>query len=103
MEMTTAIHSLSALGQEHRLNIYRFLVRRGSKGATVGEIRRTVGLPGATLSHHLTQLRDAALLIATREGRSIRYHADDSAIRALNAFLARECCAEDPDRCGTTH
>jgi len=103
MEITEAIQSLSALGQAHRLSIYRFLVRRGGKGATVGEIRRSVGLPGATLSHHLSQLRDAALLSATREGRNIRYRADDSAIRALNAFLARECCAEDPDRCGTTH
>ena len=99
MELSVAIHALSALGQDHRLAAYRYLVRRGRNGATVGEIRKTVGLPGATLSHHLAQLREAGLVSVQREGRSIRYRADNSAIRALNTFLAKECCAEDPDCC----
>jgi DNA-binding transcriptional ArsR family regulator len=95
MEIKTAIHALSALGQDHRLAAYRFLVRKGCTGATVGEIRTSIGLPAATLSHHLSQLRDAGLVVTQREGRSIRYTADSAAIRALSNFLDTECCADE--------
>lgn len=94
MELSSAIGALAALGQDHRLAIYRHLVRRGDDGSTVGEIRRAVGLAPATLSHHLSPLREAGLVRVEREGRAIRYRADASAIRALSAFLAEECCSD---------
>jgi DNA-binding transcriptional ArsR family regulator len=62
MEPKAAIAALSALAHENRLAVFRLLVRAGPDGVPAGEIAAELGVPNATLSFHLTQLRHAGLV-----------------------------------------
>jgi len=93
MEINTAVEALAALSQETRLQIFRYLVRRGPEGAAAGEIGEEFGLPGATLSHHLNTLRQSGLVQQTRQGRSMIYAPDFARMNALLGFLMDDCCA----------
>lgn len=84
--------SLSALGHEMRLHIYRFLVRAGDEGASVGEIGVHLGLPGSTLAHHLSALVQADLIVQDRQGRTIYNRANFDHMQMLIGFLSDECC-----------
>lgn len=100
METFTAVASLAALAQESRLKIFRLLVQAGNNGLPAGRIGETLGLPPATLSFHLNQLKHAGLATFRREGRSLIYAADYSAMNALMAYLTENCCAGDDAACG---
>jgi DNA-binding transcriptional ArsR family regulator len=58
-----------------------------------------LGVPAATLSFHLTQLRHAGLVTFRREGRSLIYVAEYAAINALLAYLTENCCQGDASGC----
>ncbi len=100
METNDAVTALSALAQETRLLIFRWLVERGPRGAPAGEIADEMGLPGATLSFHLSQLKQAGLLSCVREGRSLIYSANYPAMTDLMAYLTENCCRGDESACG---
>lgn len=99
MKETDAVKALAALAQETRLSIFRLLVRRGPEGLSAGDIARTLELPGATLSFHLSQLSNAGLIESQRESRSIRYSMRTDGIRKLLDFLVQDCCAGQPELC----
>jgi DNA-binding transcriptional ArsR family regulator len=65
-----------------------------------GQIGERLGLPSATLSFHLNQLRHAGLVTFRREGRSLIYAAEYTAMNALLAYLTENCCQGDPAGCG---
>ena len=96
MEIPTATALLTALGNESRLTVFRLLVEAGPEGRYASAIGETLGMPAATLSFHLAHLTRAGLILATKEGRYIRYCADYKAMNALIAFLTRDCCKGDP-------
>jgi len=93
MDSSAAAAALGALAQETRLDVFRFLVRQGPKGAAAGAIAERFGLPGATLSFHLNALRQAGLVTARREGRSVIYAPDFGRMDSLLGFLLVDCCA----------
>jgi DNA-binding transcriptional ArsR family regulator len=64
-----------------------------------GRIGEAFGLPSATLSFHLNQLRHAGLVTFRREGRSLIYAAEYGTMNALLAYLTENCCAGDPAGC----
>ncbi len=86
------MQSLSALAQEHRLAVFRLLVRRGPEGMPAGEIAGRVGLANATLSFHLKELANAGLVSARHEGRFIFYAANYGTMNRLLAYLTDNCC-----------
>ncbi|MEE8387059.1 MAG: metalloregulator ArsR/SmtB family transcription factor [Acidiferrobacterales bacterium] len=92
MEICEATEALSALSQASRLEIFRYLVRRGPEGAAVGAIGEAFGLPGATLSFHLSALKNAGLVNVERHGRSLIYSPNFAHMSALMAFLLEDCC-----------
>ena len=93
MEKSNAITALAALAQESRLDIFRLLVQAGAEGLPVGRIGdRLGGMPSATLSFHLNQLRQAGLVTFRREGRSLIYAAEYAAMNELMAYLTENCC-----------
>jgi DNA-binding transcriptional ArsR family regulator len=100
MEKTDAIAALAALAQETRLDIFRLLVQTGAEGLPPGQISERLGLPAATLSFHLNQLRHAGLLTFRREGRSLIYMAEYEAMNGLLAYLTENCCQGDAAGCG---
>ena len=93
METTSALAALTALSHETRLAAYRRLVEAGPAGMPVGALRDGLGVPPATLSAHLNQLRAAGLVQDEREGRVIRVRADYAQMNALLAYLTENCCA----------
>jgi ArsR family transcriptional regulator len=99
MEKTTAITALGALAQESRLDIFRLLVEAGPAGLPAGRIRERLGLPPATLSFHLNQLRHAGLISFRRESRSLIYAAEYERMNALLGYLTENCCRGDAVAC----
>jgi ArsR family transcriptional regulator len=101
MEKLTAVGALAALAQESRLDIFRLLVQAGTRGLPVGQIgERLGGMPSATLSFHLNQLRQAGLVTFHREGRSLVYAAQYAAMNGLMAYLTENCCRGNSAGCG---
>ena len=84
--------SLSALGHEARLHLYRFILRAGDEGVNVGAISRHLDLPASTLAHHLTALVGAGLIIQEKRGRETINRADFAAMDDLVSYLTEECC-----------
>jgi DNA-binding transcriptional ArsR family regulator len=100
MDKTDAVAALAALAQESRLDVFRLLVQAGAEGMAPGQMAERLGLPGATLSFHLNQLRHAGLVAFRREGRSLIYAADYGSMNDLLGYLTENCCRGDPAGCG---
>lgn len=100
MKDHTAIAMLAALAQQHRLKIFRQLVKVGPSGLVSSAIaaRARIGATGA--SFHLKELERAGLVVATREGRFIRYAVHVEAVRRLLNYLTEDCCQGRPELCG---
>lgn len=97
MEKDRVIAALAALAQETRLDIFRTLVEYRPAGLPAGRIGELLGLPGATLSFHLSQLKQADLVRVERQGRSLIYSADTDAVDRLAAYLQENCCSRGSD------
>ena len=93
MKAAAVIEALSALAQEHRLGVFRQLVQAGDRGMPAGAIATALGIPNSSLSFHLTQLRNAGLIVQERRHRSLIYSANYAAMNALLGYLTESCCA----------
>ena len=100
MEKKDILAALAALAQETRLDIFRLLVRAGPPGLPAGAIAERLALAAPTLSFHLKELKQAALVAAQREGRSLIYAADFATMNGLIAYLGEACCSDGPVGCG---
>ena len=65
-----------------------------------GEVARRLKLPPNTLSFHFDRLRQAGLVAARRESRSMIYTAQFDTMNALVDFLTENCCAGVSEDCG---
>ena len=99
MESISAIAALSALAQPTRLDAFRLLVRVEPEGLPAGEVARHLEVPANTLSTHLAVLERAGLVGSTRQGRTIVYRAEVSALRAVLTYLVNDCCDGRPELC----
>jgi DNA-binding transcriptional ArsR family regulator len=99
MEKQNVIVALAALAQETRLDAFRLVVQAGPEGLPAGAIADALGVPSATLSFHLKELKSAGVVACRREGRSLIYSADFAAMTALVSYLTENCCAGS-SRCG---
>jgi DNA-binding transcriptional ArsR family regulator len=99
MEKSDALVALAALAQDSRLDIFRLLVQAGADGLPAGRIGEILELPSATLSFHLNQLRHAGLVCFRRDGRSLIYAAEYTAMNGLLTYLTENCCQGDPAAC----
>ena len=100
MNEAAIVRRLGALAHEHRLRIFRLLVKRGPSGMPAGEIAEQVGISPTNTSFHLKELDRAGLLRASRHGRYIRYAIDVEGMRKLLTYLTEECCEGRPELCG---
>ncbi len=94
-EASRTVSALGALAHEHRLALFRLLVERGPDGLAAGEIAARLGVLPSSLTFHLQHLLRAGLLTRRRVGRRLIYAADFAAMRALLAYLTRNCCGRD--------
>jgi DNA-binding transcriptional ArsR family regulator len=92
IEKQDAIAALAALAHETRLDVFRLLVRAGASGLAAGAIAEALGVPSATMSFHLKELRNAGVVSSRRDGRSLIYRAHFAAMNELLRFLSENCC-----------
>lgn len=97
MEHTDAAHRLAELGNTTRLAIFRYLVKAGHQGAPVGQIQKEFGIPGSTLSHHISRLVRVGLVEQRRESRTLHCIPQYEALTELIDFLQAECCSGTDD------
>ena len=102
MKDKTAITMLGALAQEHRLKIFRMLVKAGPSVMTSTDIAEAAGIGPTGASFHLKELEQAGLLISTRQGRFIRYSVHIDAMRQFLEYLTEDCCQGQPELCGAS-
>lgn len=93
MNTENAVAALAALAQDHRLTLFRLLVKAGESGMSAGAIAETLGVPNSSLSFHLSQLRHAGLILQERQHRSLIYRANYQVMNGLVAYLLENCCA----------
>ena len=77
--------SFKALGDPTRREILR-LLRDGAK--TAGEIGGHFDMTGATVSHHLSVLRQAGLISDDRRGKYIYYELNLSVLDEITGWIA---------------
>ncbi len=99
MDTNTAVTSLAALAQPHRLALFRHLVQIGPDGAFAGDLAAHLAIPANTLSFHLKALQHAGMIQPEPQGRNIRYRANFEAMRGLVAYLTENCCGGDDALC----
>ncbi len=97
MNESQALDALSALSQETRLRIVRYLVQCGSDGAFAGDVGEALGAASSRLSFHLAALEHAGLVSSERISRHIRYRAEFPQLGAVIAYLLHDCCDGHPD------
>ena len=72
--------------------ILLLVIWRMPAGLPAGRIAEQLGVPSATLSFHLKELKSAGVATCRREGRSLIYGPDFAVMNALLAFLMENCC-----------
>lgn len=102
MKQEQAIDCFSALAQESRLSILRFLVRHSPDGMRVSEISRQLGIVPSTLSGHLSILKRSGLLKSKRNQREIIYSVDLQTVNDMMLFIVNECCNGNLGHCAKT-
>jgi len=100
IEKQDVIAALSALAHETRLDVFRSLVVAGGSGLMPSEIAQAQGVPPATLSFHLKELKNARLVRVERNGRSLVYRASFDTMKSVLGYLTRNCCQGPPAAAG---
>ena len=96
MNLKDTANCLAELGNETRLEIFRFLVKAGNTKVLVGDIQEEMKIPNSTLSHHLSRLAKVGLIIQEKEGRQIICQPQFPQLQAMIDFLLEECCEGEP-------
>ena len=92
MKHEDAANRLAELGNSTRLTIFRYLVKAGHEGISVGQIQKEFNIPGSTLSHHISRLVRVGLVQQERESRTLYCIPQYEALTELVDFLQAECC-----------
>jgi len=81
---------LKALADPARVKIMSYLFTSGEQNS--GELAAALGLTESTVSHHLSQLRRAGLVVSERRGMSVYHRPHRDALGALCTVLDPNCC-----------
>ena len=81
---------LRALGDATRLGVLQALLDRPQH---VGELQAKLGVEQSLLSHHLKVLREAGLVLATRDGKAVLYQVTPAIAGAKqDQCIDLQCC-----------
>ena len=85
-----SVRVFKALGDPNRLRIVKML---GERELCVCEIREVLGLSTSTVSKHLTILRDAGLILDTKDGKWVNFRlnarAESPHVRSVLALMVK--------------
>lgn len=99
MKESEALEAFSALSNETRLEVFRYLIKMAPDAVPAGDIARELEVPASTMSTQLAILSRASLISSIRTGRVVSYKADVEGVRALLNYLLRDCCRGKPELC----
>ena len=94
MKLEKAANVLAKIGNPTRLKIVRLLVRAGHEGLPVGTIQKKLGVPGSTLTHHITHLKSAGVIRQERQQATLICKMEYEVLQNLVDYLTEECCAD---------
>jgi ArsR family transcriptional regulator len=81
---------LRALGDATRLGVLQALLERPRH---VGELQERLGVEQSLLSHHLKILREAGLVLASRDGKAVLYRVAPAIAGAKESqCIDLQCC-----------
>ncbi len=83
---------LKALADPARVKLMSYLFASAAGEENSGDLAATLKLTESTVSHHLTQLRNAGLVLSERRGMNAFHRAHPEAMQALCAVLDPNCC-----------
>ncbi len=83
---------LKALADPARVKIVSHLFSSSVGEETSGELAAVLDLSESTVSHHLSQLRKAGLVVSDRRGMNVFHKVRPDALQALCAALDPSCC-----------
>ena len=95
MNIEVLAKALKELGHTTRLTIFKRLVQSGRQGLAVGTLQQELEIPGSTLSHHISSLVSADLIIQRREGRTLFCVVNYDRLKAVIAFFQDDCCIDE--------
>lgn len=98
-DLGETLEQLSALSQETRLRVFRYLMEIGDEGINAGSISDAMDIAPNKLSGHLNILVHADLLKVRKDGRRMIYRANVDAVSRLIKSLVETCCHNDPKVC----
>jgi ArsR family transcriptional regulator len=80
-------HCFKSLGIESRVKIYTYLKEKGK--TTVNDIVSVLKLTQPTVSYHLKEMKEAGLLLSSKQGKSVYYSVNGSCPETnKNCFLS---------------
>lgn len=83
---------LKALADPARVKVMSYLFSSPAGECNSGDLAAALGLTESTMSHHLTQLRNAGLVLSERRGMNVFHRAHPEAMQALCTVLDPNCC-----------
>ncbi len=95
MKLETAALILNKMGNPTRLKIVRLLVRAGDQGMSVGAIQKKLQIPASTLTHHITHLKNAGLILQQRHQTTLFCKMEYQRLSQLIGYLTDECCINE--------
>jgi ArsR family transcriptional regulator len=84
---------LKALADPARVKIMSFLFGSSAGEQNTRELAAVLRLTESTVSHHLSQLRNAGLVESDRRGMNVYHRPHRDALAALCAVLDPSCCS----------
>jgi len=83
---------LKALADPVRVKIVSYLFGSSAGEEISGQLAAVLDLSESTVSHHLTQLRKAGLVVSDRRGMNMFHRVRPDALQALCVALDPNCC-----------
>lgn len=93
MDIEKAEKILQSIGNTTRIKIFKLLVQHNKVGVCSTGIAKELNIPQNTISFHLSNMKNADLLISHREGKSIIYNVKKDTFEKLQEFLFKDCCS----------
>lgn len=84
---------LKALADPVRVKIVSYLFSSTAGEEISGELAAVLLLSESTVSHHLSQLRRAGIVVSDRRGMNVYHRVRPDALQALCAALDPRCCS----------